>query len=42
MERMKKNELRKINEQKQMKANNHYVQQFKADGAQHVPKTPPK
>lgn len=44
MERMKKNELRKINEQKQMKVNNHYVQQFKSEGGlpPQVPKSPPR
>jgi len=32
MERMKKNELRKIQEQKMVKVNNQYVQQFKSEG----------
>jgi len=31
MERMKKNENRKINEQKMLRANNQYIQQFKSE-----------
>ena len=33
MERMKKNEVRKMKEQKLMKVNNQYIQQFKAPEA---------
>lgn len=44
MERMKKNEIRKMNEIKQVKANNQYVHQFKAEPqtSPQVPKSPPR
>jgi hypothetical protein len=44
MERMKKNEVRKQNEQRLVRANNQYVHQFKQEphAEPALPKSPPK